>query len=182
LAKLPAQYLDGKLTTKKLAVELRAIADWIDPEGEFRPVEKQPSTTPEEREVFAYWQRAVGKPEAKFTADRRAKIRARLREGYSVDDIKKAIRNVAESTYHRGENANGHEYCDLTLICRNGSKLEGYRDIAGGIEPAPKVLESGTEGRIQQLQRDAAALLAEGKIDAYNQTQSEIRRLRSARG
>jgi len=173
-------YLAGRMPPKKLAQELRAIADWIEPGGKQQPVQ---AVSVEERELFDYWRRQVGKPSAKFTAERRSKLRARLREGFTGADIRRAIDNVASSGFHRGENEQGLEYCDIMLICRNGSKLEGYRDMAGsGVDPAPKGGGGDVESQINRLSIEATAHLAEGNIDAYNQTQCEIRRLSAIGG
>jgi hypothetical protein len=49
-----------------------------------------------------------------------------LKDGYSEDDIITAITSCAKSPYHMGQNDNGTIYDDLTLICRNGEKLEGF--------------------------------------------------------
>lgn len=180
LAKLTHQYLDGKLELPKLAKELRALADWIDPAG----VTQQPVEAPTgvESEIFRYWQQRMGKPNAKLTPDRRAKIRARLKEGYTPAQIKQAIDAVANSPFHRGSNENGQEYVDLTLICRTGSKLEQHIDQGGAPEPLPDNREesAGTEqeARLHRLQREAAKQLAAGETDAYNETQQEIRRIR----
>lgn len=90
------------------------------------------------REVFDYWVNVSGKARAKLTADRRTKIRARLKDGYSVDDIKKAIRGNAAGAYI---DARGHKYNDLTLICRSGSHTERFMSLdTGGGDMKAKVL------------------------------------------
>ena len=98
---------------------------------------KPPEGADEEAEVFAYWQERLEKPDHRLTRERRRKIRARLREGYSVEDIKVAIDGIAASPFHRGANENGREHVDLELICRNGSKLEEYRDMGRKRRPKP---------------------------------------------
>lgn len=61
-----------------------------------------------------------------LTKDRKAKIEARLKEGYTVDQIKTAIRNIRQSPFHCGENDRNKFYADISFICRNGSKLEEW--------------------------------------------------------
>lgn len=86
-------------------------------------------------EIFDFWRETMGKANnTKLTSDRRSKIRARLNDGYSVDEIKRAIKNCRASRFHMGENDGGKIHNDLELICRNGSKLEGFRDM----KPEPK--------------------------------------------
>lgn len=78
------------------------------------------------REVFAYWQYRMGHPQAKLTPEREKKISARLKEGYTVAQIKQGIDGCRASPHHQGQNDNGTIYDDITLICRNGSKLEWF--------------------------------------------------------
>ena len=74
-------------------------------------------------ECFAYWQERCRHPTAKLTAERRRKIEARLREGYTVDDIRRAIDGAAKAAF---VNDHGRRFDDIELICRSGSKLEGF--------------------------------------------------------
>lgn len=77
--------------------------------------------------VFAYWLDTMGKNgSTKLTGDRRRKIEARLREGYTVDRIKRAVDGCAGSAFHRGENDGRRKHDDIELICRTGSKLEQF--------------------------------------------------------
>lgn len=84
--------------------------------------------------VFLYWLDQTGKDPARtrFTPGRKRKVRARLAEGYGVDRICRAIDGCASSDFHmaRGEYAGRTRYNDLTLICRNGEKLEWFEDMA----------------------------------------------------
>lgn len=98
-------------------------------------------------EVFGHWQRVLGKPRAKLSPERRRAIDARLRDGTTVDELKRAIDGCAKSPFHLGQNDQGKRHDDLTLICRNRSKVEqfmGYLDakpvlsLARGVAPAAK--------------------------------------------
>jgi len=83
------------------------------------------------RSVFEFWSFWMEKRgTTKLTPDRYQKIRARFREGYQFPQFARAIVGLSNSAYHRGENDNGTVYDDLTLICRTGSKLEGFMDKA----------------------------------------------------
>lgn len=81
-------------------------------------------------EVFAYWQQVMGRTKCKLGPDRRGKVEARLREGYSVADIKKAIDGCALSPWHMGDNPRGKKYNDLVKICEKSSVLEGFMEDA----------------------------------------------------
>lgn len=101
----------------------------------------------EEWEVFEYWRgrraEAIGKnggPPMKASDGRRSKIRARLREGYTVDHLKEAVDGVLGSDSHvRG----GHTGVDL--IFRDQEHVERYRtwDRNG----TPDFLKDGEERR-----------------------------------
>lgn len=175
--------LVGRLKARDLVPELRLIADWI--EGGTKPARpaKEEVTTQVELEIFQYWVARFNKPRVRFTPERRQKIRARLRDGYSPDDLKRAIDGCKASPYHNGENEQQTEYNDITLILRTGSKLEGFRDRAKetGIAPLTTNVSEETEARIQELAEEGAEALKAGDVNAYNRTQAEIKGLRSGR-
>jgi hypothetical protein len=57
------------------------------------------------------------------------KIRGRLEEGYTVDQLKAAVDGCGGSSFHQGDNERGHRYDDITLICRSGSKVEQFIEM-----------------------------------------------------
>lgn len=75
------------------------------------------------RELFAYWQERCRHPQAKPTRDRLRKVVARLREGYTPEQIREAIDGAAVAAF---VDEKGKRFDDLELICRNGSKLESF--------------------------------------------------------
>jgi hypothetical protein len=79
------------------------------------------------RRLFEHWRTAVDKPASKFTADRRAKVESRLRDGYTEQQIRQAIDGAARAAF---VNDAGKRFDDLELICRNGSKLEDFMSRA----------------------------------------------------
>ena len=102
------------------------------------------------RELFGYWQERCGHQKAKATPERLRAIRARLRDGYSVADVRRAIDGAATGAY---VDDRGKRHDDLTLICRNGSKLEDFIARASAKAPPPP----GSDG----LRFDREALLAQ---------------------
>lgn len=203
-------YLEGRVPPSEVAKECRAIADWVEgakapeakpakpaapkaaaPKAESAPVAEVPkpkSLTPQVKEVFDYWQRRLGKNAAKLTNDRVSKIQARLREGYTVAQIRAAIDALSTSAWHRGENDKGRAFDDITLICQSGSKLEGFIEMAGesGISPAPTVEDHSQDDvpndRLAELRREAQEALKEGKMDAYSEAQRAIKSLTRGAG
>ncbi len=176
--------LVGRLRPSELVRELRAVADWIDGGAKPEAPVKEEVTTQVEADLFAYWQRAFGKAKAKLTPERRRVLRARLREGYSPADIRRAIDGCKASEFHSGDNDRGTEYNDLTLICRNGTKLEAFRDRAKSAvtvvdERDAEAVPARVQSQLDELVRESGEALARGDINAYNRTEAEIQKLRA---
>ena len=77
-------------------------------------------------DVFVFWKTTFKKTDRTVLKGiRETKIRARLNEGYTVEEIKQAILNVSCSQYHIDGG-----YTDIELICRDQSKLD--KNIAMG--------------------------------------------------
>jgi hypothetical protein len=83
--------------------------------------------TPEVNELFAYWQQQCGHPHARLTPERKARIAARLKQGYTVEQIRQAIDGAACGAF---VNEAGKRFDDIELICRSGSKLESFVERA----------------------------------------------------
>lgn len=77
--------------------------------------------------VFDHWRHVMDHPKARLTQDRRTKIKARLAEGYTVEDLKRAIDGCKASKYHMGGNDNGTVHDRIGLIFRNGEKVEQFQ-------------------------------------------------------
>lgn len=90
------------------------------------------------RAVFDHWIAVTGRsePKTRFTDERRRKVEARLREGYSVGDLCAAVDGCRLSPFHQGANESGTVYDELTLICRSGSKVEEFRARLTTVPPA----------------------------------------------
>lgn len=90
-------------------------------------------------EVFEYW-RVKLRPKAHVFDDRTRKaVTERLREGFTVDDLKQAIDGCASNPHNQGVNDKGKRYDSLELICRNGAnvtRFQSYLDKpASGFKP-----------------------------------------------
>lgn len=89
--------------------------------------------------VFTYWaharHRALGLngegPKQIPTARRLSKIKARLAEGYTVEDLKRAVEGVLASEYHLKGG-----YTDIELICRDQAHVERYIEWASSRKAA----------------------------------------------
>lgn len=62
----------------------------------------------------------------KFNKKRRAPVSARLRDGYSVADLQRAIDAVARSGFHNGENDKGKVYIEPETIFRDAGRVDSW--------------------------------------------------------
>jgi len=76
--------------------------------------------------IFNHWKIVMKHPGASLSDERAAKIRTRLKEGFTYDQCIAAIDGCAGSTYHMGGNDTGTIYDSIDLIFRNTSKTEGF--------------------------------------------------------
>ena len=92
--------------------------------------DKEVGSDAEDR-IFAFWVATFSKTSrTQFTPERRARVRARLRDS-TEDEIRAAIRGCKASPFHMGENDTGKLHDDIILICRDRSKLEGFMALVG---------------------------------------------------
>jgi len=110
------------------------------------------------REVFEHWQAVMGKQGAKLTPRRRHLVKARLKDGYSAEQLKRAVDGCRGSAFHQGANKDGTRYDDLTLICRDGEHVEKFleEELIRGITP----VQSGPGPPTPREQRQKAAMVA----------------------
>lgn len=66
----------------------------------------------------------------KLTGDRLKRIEARLREGYSVDDLCDAITAFCHDPFHAGKNSNNTRYTGLVTLLKSGEKVEAGLALA----------------------------------------------------
>lgn len=129
--------------------EIEALKRFIHHKDSKLPIisEKKVSQSEACKEVFSHWLLVMGKSEkaCRLNPKRKAKIVARLNDGYSVGDIKSAIDGCARSRYHMGDNPNGTVYNSIELILRDGDKLEYFRDNVG-VAQAPKMFDVHSGG------------------------------------
>lgn len=79
-------------------------------------------------DIFHYWCDSMRKNRmtSKMTPKRMKCIKDRLKQGYTVDDIKTAIYNCSQDPFSMGRNDRNKPFNDIELICRSGEKLESF--------------------------------------------------------
>lgn len=84
-------------------------------------------------ECFELWVERTGKTRSKLSADRFDAVKARLNEGYTVEQIKLAIDGAAAFPYvvngQRAARGHGERHDDLELVCRGGRRLERLANL-----------------------------------------------------
>jgi len=84
--------------------------------------------------VFQGWVEATGRDAArtKLTGQRKQRIAARMKDGYTTDDLVDAVRGVTLSEWHMGANDRRQRYDDLGTVLRDGAQVEKFRDLWRG--------------------------------------------------
>lgn len=177
LAHISHAYLADKLDDERLVVQLLKLA--ADVEGS--RVDKPPKKALEDkvalecvRRVFVHWQKRMSKPKAKLTDGRKKVILSRLKDGYKLDQMKQAIDACCASEFHMGENDRSTEYNDLTVILRNGEKLEQFMAMAE--RQGPTTTESP---EVRRLLRESADAMQRGDTAAYNDANNRLKEARN---
>ena len=86
-----------------------------------------------------------------LNAKRDKAVKARLKEGYTVDQIKLAILGCSMTPHNMGQNDNNKKYNDLELICRDGTNVERF---AGNANPDPQQFSKITQKNLQSTMGD----------------------------
>lgn len=80
--------------------------------------------------VFEYWKSTMNYGRAKLDQKRSKKIQERLKDGYTLDDIKEAIMGCKCSRFHQGDNDRGTKFDDICLICRDAEHVDRFIALA----------------------------------------------------
>lgn len=120
-------------------------------------------------EVFCHWRDASeevslregrrNQGRKRVLNDKRKRlIKGRIKEGYTVEQLKKAVDGCLCSPWHRGQNPNGVVYDDITLICRDATKVDQFVDMSaryggGEDEAQDQYLEEVVQQTIERRKR-----------------------------
>lgn len=106
-------------------------------------------SSPEVQEVFDYWQQQRGHERAKLDEKRQKAIKARLKDGYTVGDLCRAVDGISKSSYHMGQNDSRMVYDDIELICRTATNVDKFAKLA---EPQ-QFTDPGLQHQVDILQQ-----------------------------
>jgi uncharacterized phage protein (TIGR02220 family) len=77
-------------------------------------------------EVFDYWKLKHNHEFAKLDGKREKAIKARLKDGYTVGQLCKAIDGCKIDPFSQGQNERKTVYDDIELICRTAAKVDHF--------------------------------------------------------
>lgn len=130
--------LDGKLDVRWSAgrLELRQPVSAIDSAADVA-------------RVIEHWRDVTGQRRAKDTPARRRVIAARLREGYTVDQLCAAASALAESPFHRGDNPQHVRYLDVSHFARSAEIVDRW------LSKTPEAVASAEDDAVSRARREA---------------------------
>jgi hypothetical protein len=102
------------------------------------------------RQVFAHWQSTMG-TKAKLDPKREARIRARLKEGFSPEDLCKAIDGATRDGYLMGTDPKSRRggYKGIETLLRDAAQVERLMALADGEDDKPYLPEFKPSGNKQ---------------------------------
>lgn len=128
----------------------------------------------EMHEVFDHWKMIMGHPRARIDAKRELAIKARLKDGYTADDLKMAIDGCAASAWHMGANDRETRFDSITLILRDADHVDRFMHIG---EQAHKVALERLSRQAQQQTE-----IASSKTQPTEEQKIAIRQMLAAAG
>ena len=110
--------------------------------GEIQARPRQATISPandDVRNVFNYWRERTGRTkQTKLDSKRSAIIRARLRDGFSIADLKLAVDGITNDPYYIGANDRGKNYTHVSFVFRDAEHVERFMESApGSKQPLP---------------------------------------------
>lgn len=108
--------------------------------------------------VFSYWQQIMDKPRAQLDVKRKRNITARLKDGYTVEQLCKAVDGCRADPFSMGRNDRSTPYNDIELICRDGARVDRF--IAMEARPDPSA--GGMSAKMQLQMEELNRFMAEG--------------------
>ncbi len=76
------------------------------------------------REVFDFWRETHGHPGAVLDAKRIARIRARLREGFTAEGLKLAVANAKKDSFLMGKNDRNRVFDGVETLLKDAAMVE----------------------------------------------------------
>lgn len=149
---VPIQPIQPNQPSRAEETTLSAVADGAAPLPQPEPIAQEPKPdqlAPQVRQVFEHWKRVMGKGRTQLDDKRRRAVLARLKGGYTVEDLCKAIDGCAKTPHNMGENERATRYDDLELICRDASHVDRFMHNATSPPKPPGTAHDPRKGVIR---------------------------------
>jgi hypothetical protein len=104
-------------------------------------VRKKRSIHPDVQEVFDHWCKCLNHPASTLTKQRQDRILQRIKEGFSTEDLKKAITGCSLTPHNMGINERGEVYDSVMLILKDADQVERFMRNADAPPRAPSKSE-----------------------------------------
>lgn len=78
------------------------------------------------RRVFDFWKSHLDHPNSRFDNKRERAITARLKEGYTVEELEAAVRGCKLTPHNMGQNERNQVFDDVELICRDAAHVDRF--------------------------------------------------------
>ena len=82
------------------------------------------------QDVFYHWVREMHTPKSKLDDKRYRRISEKLKEGYTIDELKQAITGCSLTPWNMGENPRGKKYNQLQTILKDADQIERFIEAA----------------------------------------------------
>lgn len=170
---------EGSTNTESVALRLEELAREVregSPQLALKTAEGAPvspparSRTDDIREVFDYWREQTDHPRARLLRERVQKIRARLREGFTVDELKRAIDGALLSEHHTEGG-----YLDIVTLFKAGSSVEQHINRAGGMPDVEDHARAPETPRLTKLRMAVERARESGDTEKYNELNRKLR-------
>lgn len=123
--------VSGETFLSNASVENDLIAntqepDVCDEQEEHNRASQEPQRNNPVQEIFQHWKTKLDHPRAQLDEKRRRKIKAAIKLGFSVDELKQAIDGCAHTPFNMGQNKNQQRYDAISLIFRDRDHIERF--------------------------------------------------------
>lgn len=181
LTSIMSRVAQGSMTHVGAVRALRSCADAIEAErkrGLISPAGGATGASVREtsdvRTVFDHWKKKTGHARATLDGKRRKLISARLKDGLTVDDLKRLVDWAATSPFHQGENDRGKRYDWIENIMRSTSQVERNLEEA-------QVEVASDDDEIMRVYRRAQQAREDGDEGEYERLTDRVRNLRASK-
>lgn len=101
--------------------------------------------------VFNHWKEVCNHPKAKFDSKRQRRIIARLKDGFTQEELCQVARGVKNSPFHMGDNDSHTLYDGIDTIYRDADQVEKFIELAKQTKPKQQGARHFNELEFQRL-------------------------------